>query len=101
MPMSNCHTQPTGSSEPSPAYAAFVGIDWADQKHAVCLLNGPLQTETELEHSPEAITEWALSLRQHFDGRPVAIAVEQAPGGPTHALMQSEHLVLFPINPKQ
>jgi transposase len=99
--MSNRNPQPAGPAEPALAYAAFVGIDWADQKHKVCLLDGPRQTETDLEHTPEAIADWAMSLRKQFGGLPVAVAVEQARGGLVHALMQYDHLVLFPINPKQ
>ena len=43
------------------AYAAFVGIDWADKKHDICLWL-PRQAKPErlvLEHRPEAIHAWA------------------------------------------
>lgn len=83
------------------AFAAWVGLDWADQKHAVCVLDGTSQLEQELEHSPEAIAAWAADLRRRFDGRPVAVALEQSRGALIYALMQYEHLRLFPINPKQ
>jgi len=48
------------------AYAAFVGIDWADKKHDICLWV-PGQTKPErfvLEHRPEAIHAWARELRE-------------------------------------
>lgn len=90
------------TQNPAPqTFAAFVGIDWADQNHAVCLLDGHQSTQLQLEHSPEAIAEWAADLHQRFGGRPVAVALEQARGGLVHALMQYPHLVLFPINPNQ
>jgi transposase len=81
--------------------AAYVGIDWADQKHALCLLDGTRQIEEDLEHSPEAIAAWADGLRRQFDGRLIAVAVEQSRGALIYALMQYEHLVLYPINPTQ
>lgn len=99
--MSNRHTQPMDSTDFRATYAAIVGIDWAEEKHAVCLLDGARQVEQELEHTPEAIAAWAEGLRRQFDGRPVAVCIEQARGALIHALMQYEHLVLFPINPKQ
>jgi len=82
-------------------FAAYVGIDWADQQHAVCMLDDARQTEQELQHSPEAIAAWAEALRKRFDGRPIAVALEQSRGALIYALMQYEHLTLYPINPKQ
>ena len=45
---------------PEPQFAAFVGIDWADQKHAWCLQSaGGMQRESgEVEHTPEAVEAW-------------------------------------------
>jgi hypothetical protein len=36
-----------------------------------------------------------------FPGTTIAIALEQSKGTLIHALMKYEHLVLYPINPKQ
>jgi hypothetical protein len=43
---------------PEPPFAAFVGIDWADRKHAWCLqAAGGMQRESgEVEHTPEAVS---------------------------------------------
>jgi len=82
-------------------FAAYVGIDWADEKHAVCMLEGTGQIEQALDHSPEAIAAWADALRRRFDGRMVAVALEQSRGALIYALMQYEHLMLFPVNPTQ
>ena len=40
-----------------PQFAAFVGIDWADQKHVWCLqaLDSTKRESGELEHTPEAV----------------------------------------------
>ena len=87
--------------KPSAEYAAVVGLDWADQKHDVCLLvPGAAQPERAvLRHSAETIAAWVAQLRQRFGGRPVAIALEQSRGGLIAALMAHEGLVLYPINP--
>ncbi|MCH7685979.1 MAG: IS110 family transposase [Planctomycetes bacterium] len=82
--------------------AVVVGIDWADQEHVVCIIdqNGRSQIET-LKQSPEAIDAWVAELSRRFPGTTIAIALEQSKGALIHALMKYEHLVLYPINPKQ
>ena len=59
-------------------FAAFVGIDWADAKHDVCLqAAGSTKREClQLEHTPEAIDAWVTTLRTRFNGQPVAIGLE-------------------------
>ena len=92
-------TQPSNPS--APAFAAFVGIDWADQQHAVCL--SPADTlapeSFTIQHTPAAIGEFVATLRTRFGGRPVALALEQARGALLYALMSYDFLVLYPINP--
>ena len=81
-------------------YAALIGLDWADQKHDVCLLV-PGQSEPEqlvLPNTPEAITAWAPQLRLRFGGRPVALALEKTRSGLLYTLMQYDFLVLYPLN---
>jgi transposase len=83
------------------AFAAFVGIDWADAKHAVCLQTAD-STKREcfqLEHTPEAIDAWVTTLRTRFNGQPVAICLERNKGPLVSALRKYDFLVLFPINP--
>lgn len=99
-------TQPKmESSEPKTEnltqFAAFVGLDWADQKHDLCLSTAGSERvqHSVLEQSPEAIDQWAGRLRQRFGGQPVAICLEQSRGALIHALMKYEFLVLFPLAP--
>jgi hypothetical protein len=82
--------------------AAWVGIDWADQKHAVCLQTlGTGRNECRLvEHSPEALAAWVAELHERFNGRVIAICLEQSRGALIYALMKYDFLALFPINPK-
>ena len=98
--MPTCQGKATETSR-TDTFAAFVGIDWADKEHAICVLDGDQNTSDQLKHSAEAIDAWATRMHQQFGGRPVAVAIEQSRGGLFHALMQYEHLRLFPINPKQ
>ena len=81
-------------------YAALIGLDWADQKHDVCLLV-PGQAAPErltLANTPEAIHDWLAQLRQRFGGRPVALALEKTRSGLVHTLMQYDFVVLYPLN---
>ncbi len=81
--------------------AAFVGIDWADAKHDVCLqAAGTAKRECfQLEHTPEAIETWVSTLRSRFRGQPVAVCLELTKGPLVSALRKDDFLVLFPINP--
>jgi hypothetical protein len=72
----------TPSSTSHARFAAFLGLDWCDGKHDICLQRaGSDEREMlQLEHRPEAISEWARQLRERFDGQPVALALELAKG---------------------
>jgi transposase len=83
------------------AFAALVGIDWADAKP-----DGGLQTagsanraSFQLEHTPEAIDAWVTTLRTRFKSQPVAICLALNKGPLVSALRTYDFLVLFPITP--
>ena len=61
-------------------FAAYIGIDWAEQKHACALQSSTASgvEESELLHKPEAVEAWATELYRRFGGRPIAIALEQS-----------------------
>jgi transposase len=82
-------------------YAAFVGIDWADRKHDVCVQAAGSSTRefSVLAHRPESIAQWAQALQARFAGRPVAVCLELSKGPLVYALQQYDFLVLFPVNP--
>ncbi len=82
--------------------AAFIGLDWADEQHAVCL-QGAGESRREistLDQTPEGLQAWIHQLRARFGGRPVAVAVEQARGSLIYALMHVDFLHLYPVNPQ-
>jgi transposase len=82
--------------------AAFIGLDWADQQHAVCLqdADNPSRETSTLDQTPEGLQKWIDQLRARFGGRPVAVAVEQARGALIYALMHVDFLHLYPVNPQ-
>jgi transposase len=83
------------------ACAAFVGIDWADATHDVCLQTADSTKRAcfQLEHTPAAIAAWGTALRTRCNGQPVAIGLALTKGPLVSALRQYDFLVLFPINP--
>ncbi|HEV2829861.1 MAG TPA: IS110 family transposase, partial [Pyrinomonadaceae bacterium] len=82
-------------------YAALIAIDWADQKHDISLCDQSTgqREQTIVKHTPAALQEWALGLRQRFAGQPLAVCLEQSRGPLIYALLQYDFLVLYPINP--
>lgn len=82
-------------------FVAFIGVDWADAKHDICLMEaGADKVEQEvLEHSPEAIDAWAKSLKKRFRGKPIAVSVELNKGPLVSALLKYRFFVIFPVNP--
>jgi len=81
-------------------FAAYIGIDWSDTKHDICIQPaGAVEREFEcIAHQPEAIAQWAQSIRQRFSG-PIAVALELAKGPLVSALQNYDFFVLFPVNP--
>ena len=82
-------------------FAAFVGIDWADAKHDICLQAADSEKRETfiLEHTPETIDAWIRTLRTRFNGQPIAVCLELNKGPIVSALRQYDFLVLFPLNP--
>jgi len=82
-------------------FAALVGIDWADQKHAWCLqaADTTQRENGEVEHTPEAIEAWVGQLCRRFANRPIAVAVEQVKGALVFMLSKYGFLHLFPVPP--
>ena len=83
-------------------FAAYIGIDWADEKHDICLATSST-SELEfqvLKHHPQAIDEWAIALRKRFKGGQIAVCLEQTKGPLIYALLKYDFLVLYPVNRK-
>ena len=82
-------------------FAAFIGIDWADRKHDVCLqAAGADAVELSVvEHRPKAIDGWARGLRERFAGQRIAVCLELSQGPIVSALLEHDIFVIFPVNP--
>src|SRR6202048_3055123 len=82
-----------------PEFVAFVGIDWADQKHVWCLqpANSTKREGGELEHKPEVVEAWVSELCQRFGHGAIAVAVEQVKGALVYMLGKYECLHLYPV----
>jgi hypothetical protein len=85
-----------------PEFAAFVAIDWADQKHYWRLVAAGSQKQEQgvLDHTPEAVAAWAAELAVRFGGQPIAVCLEQRRGALVSMLSTYGHLVLFPVHPR-
>jgi transposase len=97
--------QESSSSVPAEGVAAYVGIDWADQKHDVILraASEPAKVEyRRIAHKPDALMEWLGELQQRFAGKgKILVCLEQSRGALIYHLMNYEFLELYPINPSQ
>jgi hypothetical protein len=91
----------TMNASPLTAYAAFVGIDWADRTHDVCLQpTGCDQREfSVLPYRPECMAQWAQALRQRFEGCPMAVCLELRQGPLVDARQPYDCRVRFPVHP--
>ncbi len=84
------------------AYAALIGIDWADQQHDYCL--GVVGTQTVetgvIDARPEGVAAFINPLRKRFQGQPLALCLEQSKGALIHQLMAVDFIDIYPINPQ-
>jgi hypothetical protein len=94
--LAEVHTSPLSD----PRFAAYVGVDWADTKHDICLqaAGDPRCEFSCVSYQVARSDEWAKTLHERFDGL-IAVALELAEGPIVSALQKYEFFVLFPINP--
>ena len=84
------------------AYAALIGIDWADQQHDYCLSADSAESVEGgiIGARPEDVNAWINQLRKRFEGQTIAICLEQSKGALIHQLMGVEFIDLYPLNPQ-
>jgi transposase len=84
-----------------PEFAAYLAIDWADQKHVYALQAAASEKceMGELENRPEAVDLWAAELGRRFQGRPIAVCLEQSRGALVYMLSKYAQFVLYPLHP--
>ena len=83
-------------------YAAWIGLDWGSEKHALALQAADCKEieSCTLDQTPEALHDWFMRLLARFPGRKVAIAIEQSKGPVIHFLLGFDFVHVFRINPK-
>lgn len=83
----------------------YVGIDWATEKHAVCLtdVEGKILGENFFEHSGAGLAEmctWLVDKAGTQDAGAFLVGIE-TPRGPVVETLLERGMVLHSINPKQ
>ena len=77
----------------------FIGIDWSDGKHDVCIKQRGAGSTAIIEQSAEAIEEWVTGLKQKYPGQRFTVCLEQSRGALIYALLKYDCFELYPINP--
>jgi transposase len=100
-PQPKQHTTFMNTTTTSAELAALIGLDWASQRHALCLYDCATgkKESSILEHTPEAIAQWARALQARFAGKKIALCLEQTKGPLMNALLEYPFFVLYPVNP--
>jgi transposase len=82
----------------------LAGVDWASEKHTVCLLdaNGQVVGERDVDHTGAGLSElcgWLLEKTGTAPGQ-IAVAIEM-PHGPVVEALLERGFAVYAINPKQ
>ncbi len=83
-------------------FTTFVGIDWADKKHDLCIAaqEDDNPSYSVIDHTPEDLHAWVVELRKKYPHGQIAVAMEQSKRALIYNLLGYDCLTLFPINPK-
>ena len=84
-----------------PEFAAWLAIDWAESQHywhMAVAATGRRETG-RLDHTPQAIDQWASELQRRFAPALVAVCLEQSRGSLVYQLAKYPHLILYPVHP--
>ena len=83
-------------------FVAFVGIDWADQKHVWCgqAAGAKKRDGGEFAARAGAVETWVAELTQRYGPGPIAVAVEQTRAALLWQLSKYEQLHLYLVSPQ-
>jgi transposase len=86
--------------ESAPDFAAFVAIDWGNDKHVWVTQDAQsgIRERGELEARPEVVDAWITAYLARYPGRLIAVALEQKRGALLYMLMKYERVVIYPIH---
>jgi transposase len=94
----------TANSNPNSMDSAeplVVGIDWADSKHDLTVIDGPKVLHFRITSDTEDVAEMIDKLTAIADGRPIAVCLEKGRVRIIYHLMLHNALTLYPVDPKQ
>ena len=80
-------------------YALQVGLDWADRKHDLAILEDGARSLRQIASTPEAIDAWLGEARRRHPGGRFAVCLEQNRGTVFAILSKYDFVELYPINP--
>jgi transposase len=80
--------------------AAWIGLDWADHKHALSLQAADGSAVEHYQVERGQLAEWIAQLQARWPGQTIALALEQSRGPVWYTLIAYAFLRLYPINPK-
>lgn len=78
-----------------------VGIDWADSKHDLTVLDQDRRMHFRIKSDTEDVAEMIDKLTQMAVGRPIAVCLEKGRVRIIYHLMLHENITLYPVDPKQ
>jgi transposase len=81
------------------SYALIIGLDWADAKHDLAIMENDRETRAQIASSPEAIDKWLIAQHEQRPEGRFAICLEQSRGALFYILSKYDFLDLYPINP--
>lgn len=81
-------------------FSVYVGIDWANDKHDLCIqqANSDTRKFKIIKHSANTINDWIISLHKQYKGQ-IAVAVELSKGPIVYALQKYKFVTIHPVNP--
>jgi transposase len=82
-------------------YDAVLSFDWADEKHDYCLFDAEtsiLETGS-IQNRPEVIHDFICKIRFRFQGKAVAVGLEQSKGALAYQLMEYGFFTIYFAHP--
>ena len=89
------------STKTTDSQPLVVGIDWADSKHDLTVIDRDRRSHFRINSDTEDVAEMIDKLTSIADGRPIAICLEKGRVRIIYHLMLHENITLYPIDPKQ
>ena len=89
-------------SEKNSPYSVVIGIDWADQKNDMCMIERESGAIRHLEVKQDAVAlhEFTVEMRERYgrEGKRIAMVVDQKRGGLINFLMGLEFVDIYPLH---